>query len=211
MYYIRKIDQCLWKDKCALDAVSISDLSTKDNDISVWIDDDTPNEHIRLALAFILQTPKICDLFILRIPDSEIKAKGLNFNKVPSGTPYVPKRGLHTNICVPTLYELGDLADIMHTLVEQNQMVYVSEQELKEAFYQAVKNNEIEIDFNDKRYRPFRKPLREMELQYKSPIDFNVSDKAKEVIPDTRKTCPICKGQGKISPEKFKEITTKSK
>lgn len=206
MYYIRKIDQSLWKDKQALDAVSISDLSTKDNDISVWIDDDTPNEYIRLALAFILQTPKMGDLFILRIPGDMIKAKGLDFNIIPSGTPYVPKRSLHTNICVPTLYELGDFADIMHTLVEQDKMVYVSEQELKEAFYQAVKNNEIEIDFNDKRYRPFRKPLREIETQKKSPIDFSVSDKAKDVIPDPRKTCPVCKGQGKLSQEKFDEV-----
>ena len=42
MLYLRKIDEDQWKDKILHDAVSISDLKTSDNDISVWKDDGTP-------------------------------------------------------------------------------------------------------------------------------------------------------------------------
>lgn len=39
MYYLRKIEEGQWVERQLHDAVSISDLRTLDNDISVWKDD----------------------------------------------------------------------------------------------------------------------------------------------------------------------------
>ena len=113
MYYIRKVEKTKWNDKILHDSVSISDLSTDDNDISVWMDDDSKDRYKHLLLAFVLTTGKIRDLYYVRIPDVDVIKKGLGFHLVPSATPYINMQSLHTNIVVPTLYELGDLAEII--------------------------------------------------------------------------------------------------
>ena len=53
MYYIRKVEKTKWDDKILHDSVSISDLSTDDNDISVWMDDDSKDRYKHLLLAFV--------------------------------------------------------------------------------------------------------------------------------------------------------------
>lgn len=208
MYYIRKIERLKWDGRGLHESVSIGDLKTDDNDISVWADDNTPDECKRLALAFVLTTPKICDLFCIRIPDTELSQKRLNVEQRPSGTPYLKQQSKHYNIKVPTLYELGDLAEIMYNEVASQNIEYISEQELKEFFYSAVLADEIKIDFNDKKYRNFRKPLADIEKQ-KGSIDFSRLVNAKDITPDSKVTCPSCKGQGKISIEQYAQVTGK--
>lgn len=147
----------------------ISDLRTLDNDISVWKDDGNV-EVVKLALAFSLCTKNIKDLWCVKIPD---KALGnFKFHHAPSSTPYLQCRSLHTNIVIPTLYEMGDLAEIIHQLIKDCKQIYVSEQEQKECFYEAIKADEIEMDFNDRRNQNFRKALSEMETIY-GEIDFS--------------------------------------
>ena len=197
MYYIRKVEKIKWDDKILHDSVSISDLSTDDNDISVWMDDDSKDRYKHLLLAFVLTTGKIRDLYYVRIPDVDVSKKGFGFNLVPSTTPYINMRSMHTNIVIPTLYELGDLAEIIYDITSAGNQQYIAEQDLKELFYDAVKNDLIEIDFNNKKYQGFRKPLREIEKQ-KGDIDFSKLKSCKEIVPADTEKCPICKGTGRV-------------
>lgn len=208
MYYIRKVERIKWNGRPLYDSVSIGDLKTDDNDISVWADDDSQDECKRLALAFALTTSKISDLYCIRIPETELNAKKLNLVPQKSGTPYLPQQSKHVNIKAPTLYEIGDLAEIMYNEVCSAKVVYISEQELKELFYQAVQNDEIQMDFNDKKHKNFRKPLRDIELQ-KGAIDFTKLKNVKDITPDDKVTCPTCKGKGKITKDKWERITGK--
>ena len=194
MLYLRKIDEDQWKDKILHDAVSISDLKTSDNDISVWKDDGTPGLINKLALAYSLTTGRITDLWCVDIPDNLLA--GFSFNPAPSSTIFSSMQSLHTNIVVPTLYEMGELAEIIYNLIKEGKQIYISEQELKECFYNAIKADEILIDFNDKRFRQFRKPLAEIEKE-KGKIDFSRLHNAKEVE-NNRVSCPTCKGKGFI-------------
>ena len=102
----------------------------------------------------------------------------LNVPKV-TAYPYLQCRSLHTNIVVPTLYEMGDLAEIIHQLIKNGEQIYISEQEQKECFYNAVKADEIEMDFNDWKNQNFRKALAEMEGIY-GQIDFSQLQNAKD-------------------------------
>ena len=136
-------------------------------------------------------------LYYVRIPDVDVSKKGLGFHLVPSTTPYINMQSLHTNIVVPTLYELGDLAEIIYDITSAGNQQYIAEQDLKELFYDAVKNDLIEIDFNNKKYQGFRKPLREIEKQ-KGDIDFSKLKNCKEIVPSDTEKCPICKGTGKV-------------
>lgn len=206
MYYIRKVDRTKWAGRELHDSVSLGDISTNNNDISVWADDNSKDEYKKLSLAFALTTGKICDLYCIRIPDQALKEKKLKTEYKASGTPYYTQRAKHVNIKVPTIYELGDLAEIMYDEAKLQKIKYISEQELKELFYAAVLADEIEIDFNDKKYKNFRKPLAEIESQ-KGSIDFSKLSKVKDVKQDDKVKCPTCKGQGKISKERYLQIT----
>ena len=197
MYYIRKVEKAKWDGKILHDSISISDLSTIDNDISVWMDDDSKDRYKHLLLAFVLTTGKIRDLYYVRIPDVYVCKKGFEFHLVPSTTPYTNMQSLHTNIVVPTLHELGDLAEIIHDITSAGNQQYIAEQDLKELFYEAVKKDLIEIDFNDKKYQGFRKPLREIERQ-QGEIDFTKLKNCKEIIPSDTEKCPTCKGTGRV-------------
>lgn len=206
MYYIRKVERTKWDGRDLHESVSIGDISTDDNDISVWADNNSKDEYKKLSLAFALTTGKICDLYCIRIPDQALKDKKLKIEYKASGTPYLTQQGKHVNIKVPTLYELGDLAEIMYDEVKSQKIQYVSEQELKELFYKAILADEINIDFNDKRYRNFRKPLADIERQ-KGSIDFSKLANVRDVIQDDKVKCPTCNGQGKISRERSLQIS----
>ena len=113
----------------------------------------------------------------MKIPDKALDK--FKFHYAPSSTPYLQCRSLHTNIVVPTLYEMGDLAEIIHQLIKNGEQIYISEQEQKECFYNAVKADEIEMDFNDWKNQNFRKALTEMEGIY-GQIDFSQLQNAKD-------------------------------
>ena len=130
----------------------------------------------------------------INIPDKELERKGFKFHEEQSSTPYLPMREFHTNIIIPTLYELGDLAEIIYNLIQSGECKYITEQEIKEAFYKAIKADEIIIDFNNRKFRSLRKPLKEMENEME-PIDFSELQNVKD-INKRRKVCPKCNGSG---------------
>lgn len=191
MYYLRKIEESQWRGKVLHDAVSISDLRTKDNDISVWENDGTHESINKLALAFSLTTGRIQDLWCVNIPEDSLD--GFKFHPAPSSTPYITMKNSHTNIVIPTLYEMGDLAEIIYNMIVKRNLLYIAEQDIKNCFYDAVLSDEMSLDFNEKRYRQFRKPLEDIEKD-KGAIDFSKLKNVKEVI--NYKTKKIARSRG---------------
>ena len=169
MLYLRKYAPEVWDEKCELDAVSISDLKTDDNDISVWqVASDESN--IRdIALAIALTRDRIQDFYAVILKDSDISTKTLQMNPLPGETKYENLRNEHNNIKVPTFWEIGYLAEYMHKqMMNDDNIKYFTERFLKEQLYQAVKNNKIaQEDIRKKKeYKKIRQALEEMESEY---------------------------------------------
>lgn len=173
MLLFRKIDDKRWFGKKELETVSISDLSNKDNELSVWMDINGVTE-LDLALAFVLTCKSIQGVYWVKISDEDIKEKGLGLRQEDSTTPFVSLRPHHTNIQVPTLYELGAVAEVIHKLVKDPDAncKFISETDLNDRFYDAVKGGLIEIDFSDKYHKAKWDTIRRLE-KMKGKIDYS--------------------------------------
>lgn len=171
MLYVRRYKPILWDNKCCLDAVSLSDLVTDDNDISVWEMQDDQSDFEDIVLAMAMSKDKLVDFYMLIMDDKKIKQLGLSMNPKPSSTKYVLQQGKHNNIYVPTFWEIGYLAEYMYDLtLDQSKVFYVSEPDLKEYFYKAVKSCKIDknIVLSDSQFKKYKQPLLEMEKLYGS-------------------------------------------
>lgn len=169
MLYLRKYAPELWDEKCELDAVSISDLKTNGNDISVWQVANDESNIGDIALAIALTRDRIQDFYAVVLKDEDIFTKELQMNPLPGETKYENLRNEHNNIKVPTFWEIGYLAEYMHKQMSNDDNVkYFTERFLKEQLYQAVKNNKIsQEDIRDKKeYKKIKQALEEMESLY---------------------------------------------
>ena len=172
MLLFRKIDETIWFGRNSLESLSVTELNTKNNELSVWMDDRKVMA-IDLALAFALTQKTIKDMWFVKIPVDCLQDKKLVLRQQDSKTCFEAMRSFHTNIKVPTLFELGSLAEIIHDLVEKPDVncMYFSETVLKHHFYNRVKQDCIHIDFSDKDNQQKRNILREMEKKL-GKIDF---------------------------------------
>lgn len=172
MLLFRKIDDKRWFGRRELESVSVSDLANKDNELSVWMDINgaTP---LDLALAFALTGKSIQGVYWVKIPDGDIESKGLELRPQDSSTPYVSLRSNHTNIKVPTIYEMGSVAEIIYELVQDPNANcrFISETELNDRFYEAIIGGLIEIDFTDKSQQAKWDTLKRLEKE-KGRIDY---------------------------------------
>ena len=169
MWYVRKYDPLLWNGKCCLDAVSLSDLHTEDNDISIWkvLSDKSNMDDIALAMA--MTRDKFKDFYVVYIAPSEVNRLGLKMNPKPGNTRYIAMQNEHDNIIVPTFWEIGFLTEHMHFLVNDPIKIrYFSEPELQEFLYNAVKAGKLAKStiMTDKNYKKYKQPLQEMEKIY---------------------------------------------
>lgn len=147
MQYIRKIESEKWVDKLTLDIASACDVAAENGEVSVWINDQSaPEKPLHLILAYLLTRKQIKDVWYVPITDTILNKQKLNLRQEDSPTPYIGMQKAHTNILTPTWYELGFLVEIMGEQVKSGKQVYVAEQELKECFYELVKDDKIEID-----------------------------------------------------------------
>lgn len=179
MYLIRKIDDTLWLDKQSLDAVSLSDLSTKDNDLSVWADDVKHSNKNEIALAYTLTQKNITDVCFIYIEDKELEKYGLTFEQEDSDTPYADVKKLHYNIHVPSFFEVGYVAEIINKLItEKPRIESISMITIKQLLYDRVKQDCIHMDFADKKSQAFADILR-VEEKNRGKIDFSVLKNAK--------------------------------
>ena len=130
MYYLRRIKPENWEDKESLDAVSVSDLATDDNDISVWqINDFNELEEAGLTIAMTKNCLK--DVNVVILEDKKLKELGLEITNQPGESRYAEKNNLNKNIVVPTFWELGYLTEFIHDQLQyENNFHYFAEEEL---------------------------------------------------------------------------------
>ena len=179
MLLFRRIDNTRWFGKGYWESLSVTELNTKDNELSVWMDDRKVNA-IDLALAYALTQSTIKEVWCVKIPKESLDACKLQLRQENSTTCYERMQSFHTNIVVPTLIELGDLAGIIYQLV-QNPMsncCYFTETDLKNHFYKMVKLDFIVIDFNDKKNQQKWQIIEEREKAL-GKIDFGQLKNAK--------------------------------
>ena len=178
MLLFRKIDHTRWFGKEYWESLSVTELNTKDNELSVWMDYRKVLD-IDLALAYSLTQGTIKEVWCVVIPKERLDSCGIKLRQEDSSTCFERMRPFHTNIVVPTLIELGELAGIIHELVQEPMANcrYYSETDLKNRFYEAVKHDLISIDFNDKKNQQKWQILLEREKVLGS-IDFSQLKKA---------------------------------
>lgn len=177
MLLFRKIDETRWFDRRPLESVSVTELNTLDNELSLWMKDENVSE-LDLGLAFILTQKSFKIIWCVKIPDEAMAASGLRLRQQDSTTPYLNLRPYHTNVLVPTVKELSTLALLIHDLLkdtESNCRLF-SETELKMHFYDSLIKNAIEIDFTSKTNQAKWDVAKEMQRTL-GPIDFSKLDK----------------------------------
>lgn len=145
MYYLRRINETKWEGRPNLDAVSISDLSTDDNDISVWEVSDKDKDLNTIALSLAMTKNRIKDMVVVILESENLKKLGLHMNPKPGDSKFVEMNNCHNNIKVPTFWELGFLSEYIHDLVSNEQYVYFAEDELKAFLYDVAKSGKLGI------------------------------------------------------------------
>lgn len=177
MLLFRKVDETRWFGKEFLESASVTELNTKDNELSVWMYDGIVSE-LDLALAFTLTQKCFKTICCVKIPKAELLAKRLLLRQENSTTPYVKMRPYHTNILVPTAIELCDLAGIIHALFQDaaNNCKFFTETDLKVHFYNSLKKDELELDFTKPANQEKWNALKEMQKTL-GIIDFTLLSK----------------------------------
>jgi hypothetical protein len=147
MYYLRRIVPEKWDNKVSLDAVSVSDLSTGDNDISVWqINDMNELEEAGLTIAMTKNILK--DVNVVIMEDKRLIELGLKILDQPGKSHYAEKNDSHKNISVPTFWEIGYLTEYIHNqLQDEKNFHYFAEDELKETLYKVAKDGSMNYQF----------------------------------------------------------------
>lgn len=173
MLLFRKIDETRWFGKVLFESLSVTELNTKDNELSVWMDYRKVFA-LDLALAFALTQNCFQNFWCVKIPEEMLEANGVLLRQQDSSTCYIRMRPYHNNIVVPTMWELGAVAEIIHELVQdaERNCAYFPESMLKKHFYDILKQDLIEIDFNDKKNKSKWEVLCQMQKKF-GEIDFS--------------------------------------
>ena len=172
MLLLRKIDETRWFNKEFLETTSVTDLNAADNELSAWMDDGSVSD-LDLALAFILTQSSFKTICCIKIPDNALNDKKIQLRQQNSSTPYINMRPYHTNILVPTIVQLADLAEIIYNLIRTSETNYkfFAETDLKIHFYNTLVQNAIEIDFTSKKQYEKWRVIKEMQESL-GAIDF---------------------------------------
>lgn len=150
MYYVRKIDWEKWDQNEPLNIKPLSDVFEDNGEVSVWMDDDSPNKYVDLILALMLSGSKLSDVYCVRISDAIVEKNKIEFRQANSTTPYEDMRPLHTNMLTKDLFGLGDVAEAVYGAIKEGQYKYIPVQTLKERYYDLLKADKIEINLSEK-------------------------------------------------------------
>ena len=150
MYYVRKIDWEKWDQNEPLNIMPLSDVFEDNGEVSVWMDDDSPNKYVDLILALMLSGSKLSDVYCVRISDAIVEKNKIEFWQENSTTPYEDMRPLHTNMLTKDLFGLGNVAEAVYCAIKEGQYKYIPVQTLKERYYDLLKADKIEINLSEK-------------------------------------------------------------
>lgn len=149
MEYAREIDSISWKNKPSLDAVSVSDLQTKDNEISVWEVNATHSNIDDVALAVMMRRDRVCEVNMVLIDSVEVaNVYRIQMHQTLGNSIFTQMNGKHSNFVVPTFWEMGYLTEYIQDRVKSDLSgaVYYSEPKMKILLKNAFTGGRISAD-----------------------------------------------------------------
>lgn len=149
MVYAREIESVSWKNKPSLDAVSVSDLQTKDNEISVWEVVTEPSNMDDVALAIMLRRDRVCEVNMVLMDSVVLDTDySIKMHQTPGNSIYTQMNSKHNNFVVPTFWEMGYLTEYIQQTVRNDLSgaVYYSEPRMKTLLRNAFNGGRITAD-----------------------------------------------------------------
>lgn len=147
MLVARKINEDSWSDMPLHDSDSISDITTKKHELSVWkVNDDLSNLN-KVALAIALSRDYVSGIYLALLNPEEIKERfswDLDFQQSDGDTLYTTMRKDHINLMITTLTEMGYIAEYIHESMDSWKIKYIDEIIIKEFLYNEAKAGHIE-------------------------------------------------------------------
>ncbi len=122
MVYMRKIDNEAWDGKPADDSDSISDLATKNHELSVWRIKDDLSDIDEIALALAMTRDNTKGIMVVLLSTEDIKRQTgfkINIEDQEGQSAYLAKNGDHKNFMLYNVAEMAKLAAYIHLLIGQ--------------------------------------------------------------------------------------------
>lgn len=169
MLYARKITEDSWFAKPALDSDAISELATKNHELSVWkLDNFSNSQKIDdLALALALSRNAVDEFYLVFI-DPENLATEYDWHMETSDedgeTGFEEMKSEHTNFMLFSIWDQGFLAEHIHNLIQDsNNYRYYDVSTLVILLSKAVNSNRVNRELLKKKYGKWNKKLIEFE------------------------------------------------
>lgn len=149
MLFVREIDRNKWLKRAQLDSVSVSDLQTPDNDISVWEVQPNLSDIDDVALAVMMRRDRVQEITMVYIDSNELAQKyNITMHKLAGNSHYAAMNYKHSNFVIPTFWEMGYLTEYIQEKLKnpQNNTKYYSEITMKQLLLSAYQGNKIPGD-----------------------------------------------------------------
>lgn len=151
MKYARKIIEAAWFGRDPEDADTISDLATKNHDLSVWKVDDINNEEelSKVVLALAMTRSKIEEFYIVLVDLEEYNAQypdcKITLHPELGETQYLAMVDKHINFVLPQIWNQFNLAKYIHAkLQDKSNYHYYTPDDIRLLFDKAVGAGEIQ-------------------------------------------------------------------
>lgn len=141
--YVRRFNPHVWFDQEKFNADSISELSTSDNELSVWyISDLSQLDDVVLAMA--LSKDRIIEMHIVWIEKIKIvTCYKISVNETEGNTKYNRMKNAHRNFCNMSFWEIGYTAEAINIQLENDSFYYFSEEDIELLLYNAIKDGKL--------------------------------------------------------------------
>ena len=162
MLFVREIDRNKWLNRAQLDSVSVSDLQTSDNDISVWEVQPNLSDLDDVALAVMMRRDRVQEITMVYLDSTELAQKyNIGIHKLAGNSHFSAMNYKHSNFVVPTFWEMGYLTEhIQEKLKNPRQnTIYYSEVRMQQLLLAAYQGQRISVDVI-KRCGKFKQVLR---------------------------------------------------
>ena len=164
MLFVREIERDKWLERAELDSVSVSDLQTPDNDISVWEVQSNLSDIDDVALAVMMRRDRVQEITMVYLDSDELAQKyNIGMNKLEGNSYFAEMNSKHSNFMVPTFWEMGYLTEHIQEKLKNPDVniKYYSEPEMKQLLLAAYKGKRIPADII-KENGKFKKALKSL-------------------------------------------------
>lgn len=146
MLFVREIDMNKWLKRAQLDSVSVSDLQTSDNDISVWEVHPSLSDIDDIALAVMMRRDRVQEITIVYLDSNELAQKyNISMHRLAGNSHFAAMNSKHSNFVIPTFWEMGFLTEYIQEKLKnpKNNTKYYSEITMKQLLLAAYNAKRI--------------------------------------------------------------------